>query len=388
MFARTATAAVTNTADRGEARPRAGLAQRLAALLRPQRGEPIGLDVANEKLHMVQFESSSRPPLVRAAISLAYEGSREALLSDTERFKALVKRALARRPFRGSSVVSCLPQPDIRIMTMAYHRAAGEDDTVAIVKSLRERIKGELDESVVDYVAVHGDDAPSAERSAIVAVARRDRVVAYLELLRGAGLEVTALDIGPAALARLVSTLGDGTDCANALLVNFGQGKSYMSVIWGRRLMLDRDIDFSEGRLVARLEKILNIPGPEALRLLYQHGYRSAQDAAAKEITQTLIEVLRADFAALAAEINKTLIYTASKTRGLAVERIYLLGSVARHPGIADLIQGLVAVPVKVINPFDVFAVRQDATVLAELDPIAGIGLATGLALRGSDDSG
>ena len=95
----------------------------------------------------------------------------------------------------------------------------------------------------------------------------------------------------------------------------------------GRRLILDRDVDFGEGQLAARLARTLDMPEADVLRLLYERGFRAAGEPATAAIAQTIREVLRPEFAALAAEVNKTLIYTASKTRGQSVERIYLLGT-------------------------------------------------------------
>ena len=388
MFAQTATAAAPTTADRGRARPRAGLVQRLGALLKPQRCAPIGLEVALEKLHMVQLEASSSGRRIRAAVSLPLPCSREALLADPAQFRALVRRALGRRPFSGRQVVSCLPPSDVRVMTLSYQRVSGEDDAVTIVRQLRERLKTELDSAVVDYVGIRSDSADAIERSAIVAVAQRERVLAYLAAIRSAGLEPVALDIGPAALARLVSALDTGERYPNALLINFAQEKSYMSVIWGRRLILDREFDFCESRLVARLCKTLDMPRDTVLRLLYERSIGEPGNAGTDAIAQTIGEVLRPEFSMLAAEVNKTLIYTASKTRGQSVERVYLSGSVARYPDAAEVIQGMISIPVEVVNPFNVFAARPDAAILKELDPIAGIGLATGLALRGGGDHG
>ncbi len=382
MITHSATAAANGPA--GLAR----LAARLRALVQPERCGPIGLEIAAEKLHMVQFDASTPLPLIRAAISVPYEGGRDALLADGRRLKTLIARALASRPFSGREVVSCLAASDVRIMTISYQRAAGEDDAAAIVRELRERLKAEFDGLVVDYLAIRSESADAAERSAVVAAAPRERVLGYLSALRSAGVEPVALDIGPAALARLIAARETGERHTNTLLINFGQARSYLSVIWGRRLILDRDFDFGEAQLAARLARTLDMPESGVLRLLYERGFCSSADPAAAAITQTICEVLRPEFAALAAEVNKTLIYTASKTRGQSVERIYLLGSVARYPGVAELVQGLAAMPVEVFNPFSVYAARSDAALLQELDPIAGVALATGLALRGCDDHG
>ena len=358
---------------------------------------PIGLEIATEKLHMVQFERDAQPPVIRAAISLAYDGGRNALLADPRALRALVERARAERPFQGNSVVSSLPQSDVRTLALTYRQAAGQSEDDALAAELRERLKDELDHSVVDYIRIRspaGEGGEGSEKSALVAVAARERVLAYLDALQSAGLQVEALDVGPAALARLVGSMGKDVRYANVLLVNFGRERSYLSLIWGRRLMLDRDVAFGENRLVARLAAVLDMAEPLATDLLYRCGYRAGAELEAEgaepaakgdvAVMHTVREVLAPEFAALAAEVGKTLVYAASKTRGQSVERIYLTGSVARHPGVARLLEDLVKMPVEVLDPFTVFTAFPDATVLRDLDPIAGIGLAAGLALRGS----
>lgn len=348
------------------------------------RVAPIGLDIAAERLHMVQFDAGAGRPVVRAAVSVPYAGGRDALLADPARLGALVRDAMASRPFRGRQVVSCLAPADMRTMVMSYQRAAGQDDAAAIVRELRERLHAELDSLVVDYLPIRADDLQSAERSAIVVTAPRERVLAYLAALAAARLQPVALDIGPAALARLVGALDAGRH-TNTLLLNFGRARSYLSVIWGRRLMLDRDIDFGEDRLAQRLADVLGMGLPEALRLLHTHGLDAqggSSAARAAAIGHTVAEVLRPAFGVLAEEINKTLIYTASKTRGESVQRVRLLGSVARYPGVAAFVEELVSLPVEVLEPLRAFEARPGAFGADMPSRGVGIGVAAGLALR------
>jgi len=364
-----------------------GLGKILRSLARGKAASPIGLDIASEKLHMVQFTGNEDPPVIRAAVSLPYAGGRAALLANLKRFRALVDQARAARPFHGNVVVSSLPHGDLTIMALTYRQAAGQSEDEAIIGELRGRLQEGLDDAVVDYLKVRDQDGEAAEKSAVVAIAPRARVLAYLQALRSADLQVDALDIGPAALTRLVASMGQDVQYTNALLINFGKQHSYLSLIWGRRLMLDRDIAFGENRLLARLAKTLDMTQALATDMLYRHGVldSGAQAGAAEaDIARTTTEVLRPEFATLAGEVTQTLIYAASKTRGQSVERIYLMGSAARYPGIAGLLQAMISMPVEVLNPFAVFTARPHASVLAQLDPIAGIGMAAGLALRGN----
>lgn len=349
----------------------------------------IGLALTTERANLVQFDKpAAGGPLIRAAASLPYPCPRDELLADPRRLKALLRQARSEHDFKGRRVISCLRAAELQIFPISYMTAPGQDDAVAIIGELRERLKGALDASVIDYLPIRKEDGDSMRREALVAVASREAVLRHLDLLEDAGLQPSAIDIGPAALARLVSFVNETErreQHPNALVINFGSAKSYFSVVWGRRLILDREIEFGDRSLIDRVGRLLGMNEDLAKRLLHECGFRvePTGDGGDPEMARTLIEVLRPELAMLTAEVNKTLIYTASRSRGRSIDRVYLLGSVSRYPGIDRLIQEMLAVPVEVLDPFRAFGGAMREAQLDRLRPIAGISLACGLALRG-----
>ena len=366
----------------------------LQALLAPlvrQTGSttgPIGIDLAQDRLNLAQFDGTPSGPSVRAAASLAYPCGRDELLASPPRLKALLRQALRPYGFKGSRVVSCLRPDEMRILLVNY--PAAENDAQAITAELRQRLKGELATSVIDFMPIRNDDGDPNRRDALVVVAPRVNVIRHLELLDSVGLEASSLDVGPAALARLISfvnALDVREKHPNVLLINFGHVTSHVSVVWGRRLILDRAIEFGERSLLDRLARVLGIAEDLATRMLEDTGF--AEEAAAGdegELARTMAEVLRPEFAALVGEINKTLVYTASRSRGRSIDRIYLLGSVGRYSGVDRVMQQLLELPVEVLDPFRAFRSTLRETDQARLRPIAGLALACGLSLRGMRD--
>jgi len=145
------------------------------------------------------------------------------------------------------------------------HVPAGQSEQQAVAKVVRDQLGAAALESVVDYYQVRSADASSTERQVLAAVASNAHVHAYLDALRGAGLEPVALDIGPAAIARLLAAMQEDYE-QSVLLVNFGASKSFLTVIWGRRLMLDREVDFGEAQLVDKLARALGRKPTSAAR--------------------------------------------------------------------------------------------------------------------------
>lgn len=349
---------------------------------------PIGVDFSAQFLNMLQVETSAGTPLVRAAVSLPYPVERAQLLGEPRLLRSFVRQALASAPFSGRRVVAALAPADVRILPLTVHVPAGQSEQQAVARAVREQLGANAADAVVDYYQVRSADAAGPEKQVLAAVAPGATVVAYLETLRGAGFDPVALDIGPAAIARLLAAMGDQDYSQSVLLINFGMRKSFLTVIWGRRLMLDREIDFGEEQLVEKLARTLQLAPAMALALLREHGTggRPAppqnQMSAQRDVGATIGEILHPEFAALAEELVRTQVYVASRTRGSSVSRVYLNGSAARYANIQARIAELANLPVEVLDPFQAFQTAPGFNPGNEVT--RGIALAAGLALRGA----
>lgn len=345
---------------------------------------PIGVDFAAESLHMVQLDPAASGATVRAAVSLPYPTERARLLADPRLLRSFVRNALAAAPFSGRRMIGVLAPGDVRILPLTVQVPAGQNEQQAVARAVREQLGAAAGESVVDYIQVRGADSGS-EKQVLAAVAPQAAVVSYLEALRGASLDPVALDIGPAAIARLLAAMHREDYGQSVVLINFGSARSYLTVIWGRRLMLDREIEFGEAALVAKVASTLGLDSGTALMLLRQHGtgapaaHLTGQDIG-HDMGRTLREILHPEFAALAEELVRTQVYVASRTRGSTVSRVYLNGSVARYAHIPQRIAQLVQLPVEVLDPLAAFPASKAGDGGAQLH---GIALAAGLALRG-----
>jgi type IV pilus assembly protein PilM len=349
---------------------------------------PIGVDFAAESLHMVQLDPAAGGATVRAAVSLPYPTERSRLLADPRLLRSFVRNALAAAPFSGRRMVGVLAPGDVRILPLTVQVPAGQNEQQAVARAVREQLGAAAGESVVDYIQVRGADTGS-EKQVLAAVAPQAGVVSYLEALRGAGLDPVALDIGPAAIARLLAAMHREDYGQSVLLINFGSARSYLTVIWGRRLMLDREIEFGEAALVAKVASTLGLDSGTALMLLRQHGtgapagHQTGHDIGheiSHDMGRTIREILHPEFAALAEELVRTQVYVASRTRGSTVSRVYLNGSVARYAHIPQRIAQLAQLPVEVLDPLAAFPASKAGAGGAQLH---GIALAAGLALRG-----
>ena len=354
----------------------------------------IGLDIGFDRLNLVQMQHQANGIQMRAIASIPFKSTREALLASPSELKVLLNQAFAMHPFKGKKVVSCLPAEHIKIITITYKPVEGQTEDEAVVVELRERYKSELDNLVVDFMSLRQEESGADKRDALVALAPREKVIAYLDLLTGAGLDVEALDIGPAALTRLVCHTGaklvpEFPHLPNVLLINFGTESSFLTIIWGRRLMLDRPVEFSEHRIFSRLEQVLDMPEDLMINLLYADNTNAkTDDVNSLEVKKMVTDILAPEINLLLQEINKTLVYMASKTRGKSIDQIYLTGRVSRYSGIVHLLRAQLNVKVEILDPVEIFASDKNKLKSEHLGTMPGMALTTGLALRGIPERG
>ena len=349
---------------------------------------PIGLECSLTELHLVQMAVSSDHVITRHAMaSVPYPESREVMLASPRKMRALIHKAMGCDRFQGKQVVTTLPASNTRILPLTYHVHEGQSGDAALLKVLAERIEGDLKDYVIDYLPVRSDKR-SDEHTAIVAVARSEAVIQYLELLRKSGLVTKQLEIGPSAIRRLISAMGNQDRHDDILAINFGRNHSYLTVVSGARLLLDQAVNLGEIKLLESIAAALEMSVDAARELVNNTSF--ATKAAMPQhdgsldidISGTLQQIIKPVLLELAEEINRVLVYTASQTHGKSVNRIYLLGSLARWDGIDQLLNNLMKLPVETIpDPLKHFGPHTRSA--GSSQPKPEIAVATGLALNG-----
>jgi type IV pilus assembly protein PilM len=351
-----------------------------------QELSPIGLEFADEQVNLVQLQNA-HPPIIQAHASLPYPLERAELLKSPAALKSFLRGALSSGSFAGRKVVTALPAGDVRILSVTYQVRANESDDQAIGKLMQERIGEDLAQFVIDYVPVR-TESRDGDRLAMVLLSERSTVIGHLEVLRKAGLDVTALEVSPVAIRRLVSTLiSAGEAPQNVLVINAGRRKTYLTMVSGQRLLSDQEIDFGEERVLEQISVALDAPLDVARELIFRHGLdpkrksrRAPEGVEDTSSTNTILTIARPYFTNLVAEIRRAVLFTSSETRGGQVGHALLMGAVARWPGAAALLSTLSDMPVSIPAPLPLAARQADD---GESQTHPELVIAAGLALRG-----
>ncbi|MDJ0758525.1 MAG: pilus assembly protein PilM [Woeseiaceae bacterium] len=352
---------------------------------------PIGVDFSLEAVHLVQLHRQiGGNPEVRACASTTYEGSRQDLLEGPLLFRSVLKRGLQSGNFQGRGAVVAMPSGMFRTLSINYQSGPSKkQEAAAILKAMKSRLDKPLGDYVIDYLPVNsrskGDD-----RLALVAVSEKQPVVDFLELCRKAGLIVEALEIGPVAVCRLVSSLSLRSGSGNVLVINSGRRSSYMTLISGADLLFDQEVSFGEDSLIEQTAEALDMPEPMARDLVLKTGLKSSTHSNVQEtveasgLASTMSEILKPKFLKLVEDIKRVCLYAAAETRGGAVTQVYLLGSIARWPGADELLSTLTGMDVANIpDPLTLFPSDDSKQAPVNNATASDIVVATGAALRG-----
>lgn len=366
---------------------------RASALLstRPSAGSvgPIGVDFSLDFVHMVQLEKAAgKPPSVRARCSLPFGCPRNEILGSDHRFRTLLRRALDSGPFHGRKAVVAIPSGMFRTVSVNYKSgSSAAADGAAVLNVMKDRLDGDIGNYVLDYLPV-SNVSKNDERLAMVAVSEKQVIVNFLELLRKAGLDVTALEIGPVAISRLVGKLSQDRGNDNVLVINSGRRASYLTLISGTDLLFDQEVSFGENSLIQQAAETLDMPE----NMIRDHLQRSGVETEASghsDLGGTMAEILKPRFLKLVDEIKRVCMYAAAETRGGAVSQVYLLGSIARWPGSESLLASLTGLDIaKVPDPLALFPGSNDERDHGTESAAPEIAVATGSALRGVPTNG
>lgn len=346
---------------------------------------PIGFDLGRNGLRLVQFVNNGRDVVLHASAFIPFTAD---MHESSTHLRALIKKTFRKNGFVGRNVIACVQPEDAKIIMLSYMHKPGKQDEELIVKRIAERVDDDIRNYVIDYLMVRPEVKDGQERSVLVAMAQREAVINYLEHLRKAGLEVKLLEIEPTAIRRLVSARHDHDHTANLVTVSMGNAQTYITVLSGRRLIYERDIDFGEQQLIALLCKELDLGEHEARSMFVRDetAYAKAidQDGEDASVTDALYSVLKPLFMELVEDINMALVYAASETRGTPVKHVYLTNLIATWHGIDSFIGSLIDVPVSVLMPFEGF--HQEQIVDARSDPRDAV--VAGMALHGLTEAG
>jgi type IV pilus assembly protein PilM len=321
----------------------------------------VGLKVGASQLAAARVANNGSAELVQVA--------REALdpgvvvggeLRDPEALSVALKEFFRRHKLPRTGVRLGIANNRIGVRTFEI---VGIDDPKQLANAIKFRAQEALpipiEEAVLDYHVLseqRNDDGQTVRRVLLV-VAYRELVDRYVDACRKAGLRLAAIDLEAFALLRALAAPQDGAGGdvnAAFVAVSIGHDRSTFAVSDGRICEFTRVLEWGGSALNVALARELNAAPSEveeikrSLSLLDAYvppGLTAEQTAAAREAVRKQVQ-------AFARELVSSLQFYQSQAGSLGIGEIVLTGGTAHLHGLAEELQRLIGVHVRIGDPF------------------------------------
>ncbi|MES1246987.1 MAG: type IV pilus assembly protein PilM [Actinomycetota bacterium] len=236
-----------------------------------------------------------------------------------------------------------------------------------------------LDEAVLDYrvLGESVDDEGQPVKRVLLVVAHRELVERYVDACRTAGISLAGIDLEAFALLRAMSPPSDRGQSA-LVAVSVGHDRSTFAVSDGRICEFTRVLEWGGWQFnVALARAFESTPSEvEALKRSLSLDNSVVPEGFSAEQTALAVDTIRRQVQAFARELVSSLQFYQNQPGSLGIGEIVLSGGTAELPGLAQELQRLIGVPVRVGDPLGRVVVSKRVAVPEQVGSMAvAIGL-------------
>lgn len=232
-----------------------------------------------------------------------------------------------------------------------------------------------IEEVNLDYQVL--DFREGGQMEVLLVAAKKEKIVNTTEALNRAGLEPAIMDHDPLALANCYEYNYQPAPETAAALLHVGASQTHFNVLRGAIPCFTRDISAGGNQYTDALQKEFSL-GFEEAEAVKLGRTPAASETRRLEVMQTITEMIRR-------ELRKMLDFFHAENDRIAIGRLYLSGGGARVPGLQEMLQQELAVPIEWLDPFRRIRAA-NAPEFGLQDNAPRMAVAVGLALREFED--
>jgi type IV pilus assembly protein PilM len=243
-----------------------------------------------------------------------------------------------------------------------------------------------LDEAVLDYhVLSEGVDAEGQPtKRVLLVVAYRELIDRYVSACRKAGIQLQGIDLEAFALLRALAPPRPVDQAPSAAIVGvaIGHDRSTFAVSDGRVCEFTRVLEWGGAALNVAMARALDLAPSEVegfKRSLELDGQAPVPEGLTPEQWATALDAVRRQLQSFARELVSSLQFYQNQPGSLGIGEIVLVGGTAQMQGLAEELQRLIGVPVRVGDPL---ARVKAAKKVAAADQLGSLAVAIGLGIE------
>ena len=334
----------------------------------------VGLDIGSGFLKLVAIDHSKGEPQlsgvsvtpVLADAIVEGEIMDPGIVSDT--IQGLFKTA----GIKQKKVVVAVGGRDVIIKKIQVDRMKESEAYDVVRWEAQQHVPFDIEAVELDF-QILDPDGEGLQMDVLLVAAKRDLVEDKVQLLSQAGLEAEVVDVDAFALHNAFGVNHPEAMQGLAALLNVGHELTNVNVLDEGIPLLTRDLTVGTRKIREDLQRERGVSAEDADAML--KGFERSPDL------DPYVKG-RGEEIAVGVERASAFLQSASREAG-SIERVYCCGGGARVPGLTDILQQRLNMPVEVANPIQRLSVKDGVFDTVNLDDVAPLlMLATGLALR------
>jgi type IV pilus assembly protein PilM len=242
-----------------------------------------------------------------------------------------------------------------------------------------------LDEAVLDYHVLEerADEEGTKTKRVLLVVAYRELVDRYVDACKKAGIVLAGIDLEAFALLRALSAPRPETEAGESALVAvaIGHDRSTFAVSDGRVCDFTRVLEWGGSALNVAIARALDLAPSEAetIKRAVSLSSPDVPDGIAYEHYSLAVDAVRKQVHTFARELVSSLQFYQNQPGSLGIGEIVITGGTANLVGIAEELQRLIGVQVRVGDPL----ARLKITKKVAIDePMGSLAVAIGLGIE------
>jgi type IV pilus assembly protein PilM len=319
--------------------------------------------------------SEGRPTLLRFGTAhVSPDAVVEGEIMDRELLLSAIESAFESAEIKKDKVVTAVSSRSVIVKRLLMDRMTAEEARALIEMEASSHIPFDIEDVSLDFQVLE-PNAGDGKMEVLLVAAKREVIYEHLSLLRDAGLTPTVIDVDTFAIQNLHE--GVGGEEPLATLVNVGSEVTNVSIVRDGFPLFTRDFSVGCGQYLEALQRDLEIPYEDALRLISTNNLdRTHPEEAGQETIARLSEEI-------AVGLERSLAYLRSAGEVEELSAVYLSGGGGNLPVLRERLEERLRLPVKTVDPLSALEIDPDVeTEMRELGLPALLGVAVGLGLR------
>ncbi|MCC7351866.1 MAG: pilus assembly protein PilM [Phycisphaerales bacterium] len=317
--------------------------------------QPIGIDIGQDSIKMMQLETTGNTLSVVAAARQSFPPE----VRDHSELRMplaveMIRQMRRQNDFKGNKAVLALPRPILHAKNLRLPPMPPADLVAAVQFESRNIFPFDSDQARI-HVLPAGDVRQGADlkQEVIVLAARHDQISEFLEQVHHCGLQIVSLDAEPLALYRTIDRFIRRREDEQEVhvLVDVGRQRTNVLIGKGREINFIKPMDIGGQQLHDAIARKLGISPDEAEPLRRRQAECVDAAASRDSVRQAVIDATRPAMEEISREISMCLRYYSVTFRGHRPAKVRLTGGESCDGLLQGVLSTALTIPVEIGRP-------------------------------------